>query len=726
MRTTLRTTCCIRMPTLWLIVASSAAAAGTSITIHRDEFGVPHIFADTDEDACYAMGYAQAEDRLEELMRQYRRATGTMSEAFGAGHVEDDYRQRMWRHAEVAREKYGELDVKVRRMLEAFQQGVKHYAREHPDEVPDWAPDMEPWMCVALARYVIWNWPEGDAAGDLQRAGVQLDPLPYRGSNQWLVAPERTAYGAPLALVDPHLGWYGAMRFYEARIYGDELAVSGVAIVGLPLPSLGHNKYCSVAMTTGGPDAADCYAVDVNPDHPDQYRYDGQWRDMVVKHDVIRVKDGDSVREQPIVLRATCHGPVVAEHEGKAYSLKIPYADEVRLAEQTYRMMTARNLAEMKRALAMLQLMEQNVMVATVDGDIFYIRNGRVPVRAPGHDYKLPVPGGTPETEWRGIHPLNDLVQLHNPPQGYMHNCNVSPQFMIKGCPLQPEGWSDRPYLFNGFYSLERMYDNPLHQRAAMCLELLDSAMRMTVDDAIALANNTEVFGAGVWQQKLGDAWAEAGSALRQQQRYATMVRLIKSWDRHCDADSTAAIAYHYWKEQFGPDVIRADRAGFPPPDDVTKDQILDTLKRGADALMEDFGRLEVPYGEVFRVGRRGTNKSWPVSGGSVHGIATCRAISFDPVEGTHQMLGRGGQTSTQIVLLTTPPKSWTVVPLGQSDHPDSPHYDDQAEELFSKGKMKPTYFLDKNELRKHITATKILTRGTAADRPAPRRADHQ
>lgn len=708
---------------LWLIVGSSSATAESPVTIHRDEFGVPHIFAATDEDACYAMGYAQAEDRLEELMRQYRRATGTMSEVFGPDHLQDDYRQRVWRHAEVAREKYDELDPRVRRMLEAFQQGVRHYMREHPDDVPDWAPNMKPWMCVALARYVIWNWPEGDAAGDMKRAGIEFDPLPYRGSNQWLVGPERTAYGAPLALVDPHLGWYGAMRFYEARMYGDTLAVSGMAIVGLPLPSLGHNKYCSVAMTTGGPDAADCYVVELNPEDPNRYRYDGRWREVDVRRDVIRIKDGDTVRQEPIVLRATHHGPIVVEHQGRAYCLKIPYADEVRLAEQTYRMMTARNLAEMKQALAMLQLMEQNVMVATVDGDIFYVRNGRVPVRAPGHDYKLPVPGGTAETEWRGFHRFQDLVQLHNPPQGYMQNCNVSPQFMIKGCPLRPEDWSDRPYLFNGFHSLEQMYDNPLHQRAAMCLEVLDSATRMTVDDAIALANNTEVFGADVWQQKLSDAWAEADSEVRQQQRYARMASVIKAWDRHCSAESTAAIAYHYWKKQFGPDVTRADRAGFPPPDDITKDDIVDALQRGADALIEDFGRLEVPYGEVFRVGRRGTDKSWPVSGGSIHGIATCRAISFDPVEGTRQMLGRGGQTSTQIVLLTTPPKSWTVVPLGQSDHPESPHYDDQAEELFSKGKMKPTYFLDKQELRKHTTATKILKRHPARERRAERRA---
>ncbi len=124
---------------------------------------------------------------------------------------------------------------------------------------------------------------------------------------------------------------------------------------------------------------------------------------------------------------------------------------------------------------------------------------------------------------------------------------------------------------------------------------------------------------------------------------------------------------------------------------------------------MADFGRVDVPYGDVYRVGRKGDKESWPVSGGSVAHIATPRAISFDPIDGTKQQLGRGGQTSTQIVLLTRPPKSWTVLPLGESDHADSPHYDDQARRLFSKGTMKPTYFLDKPELIKHVESKTVI-----------------
>ena len=90
-------------------------------------------------------------------------------------------------------------------------------------------------------------------------------------------------------------------------------------------------------------------------------------------------------------------------------------------------------------------------------------------------------------------------------------------------------------------------------------------------------------------------------------------------------------------------------------------------------SLQSDFGRFDVAYGDVYRVGRKGSDKSWPVGGGSNDHIATPRAISFDKIEGTQQFLGRGGQTSTQIVLLTKPPQSWTVLPLGESDHREAP-----------------------------------------------------
>jgi acyl-homoserine lactone acylase PvdQ len=683
------------------LVPAAGRADPEEITIYRDTFGTPHIFAATEEGATYGMGYAQAEDRLEELLKQYRRAEGTMAEVFGPTFLRDDYRQRLWRHRAVAEANYDKLSPKVRALIESYQAGIRQYMKDHPDEVPAWAPELRPWQVIALSRYIIWGWPEGDAGGDLLRAGITPDPIEPRGSNQFVIAANRTADKAPIALVDPHLGWYGQFRFYEARLYGGALETSGVAIPGLPLTTLGHNRYCSVAMTTGGPDAADVYEEELNPDNPRQYRYDGKWHDMTVRSEVIRVKEDGKVMPRKFEVAYTHHGPVVARKNGKAYAMKVPYFDQFRLPDQSYSMATARNLAEMKRALAMFQLMEQNVMVATVDGDIFYVRNGRVPVRPPGFNWRLPVPGNTSASEWLGYHGLDDLVQSLNPWQGYLQNCNVSPEFMTRFCPMTPERYAQRSYLYNA--------DNPLHQRAAMMRDLLHANTSVTVADAHAMALSTQVYNADLWQGRLAAAWDKAPGKQKADAGTAKLCELILRWNRRADADSTGAVAYLFWKNQLGKNALLADRAGQPPPADVGDAQILSALAAGAEELQRQWGRPEVKYGEVFRVGRRGGTKTWPVGGGSVLGMATPRAISFEPAGDGKTFIGRGGQTSVQVVQLTKPPRSWTLLPLGASDRPSSRHFDDQAEKLFSPGKLKPTYFLNRAELLKNVESTKVL-----------------
>jgi acyl-homoserine lactone acylase PvdQ len=352
-------------------------------------------------------------------------------------------------------------------------------------------------------------------------------------------------------------------------------------------------------------------------------------------------------------------------------------------------------------------------MIATVDGDIFYVRNARVPKRPSGFDYKKPLPGNTSKSEWTGFYTLDELLQFENPKTGYLQNCNVSPQFMAKNLGLDIATYKDKPWLLNGYESIAKRSDNPLHQRAAMCVELLDANTKMSVDDAIAIAMSPDVYGADAWQKRLKAAWEKADEKFKGNANAAKMVELILAWNRRCEPTSTGAIAYRYWKEPMYrmDNIVKTyDLAGFPIAPTVDDKMILSGLVAGAKKLEADFGRMEVAYGDVYRVGRKGSQKNWPVGGGSVEGIATPRAIGFDKIGETPTFLGRGGQTSTQVVLLTKPPKSWTVLPLGNSDHPESKHFDDQAEKLFSQGKMKPTYFADKAELMKHVESTKVLT----------------
>ncbi|HXF05578.1 MAG TPA: penicillin acylase family protein [Blastocatellia bacterium] len=676
--------------------------AAAEAVIYRDEFGIPHIFADTLEAAAYAVGYAQAEDRLEELLKNYRRATGTMAEVFGPEYFSSDYTQRVWRHAEVSRQRYEQVSPKMRAVIEAFIEGVKAFMKEHPEKVPQWAQEIHPWNVIALSRFIIFGWPLGEAAGDLRRAGIPVQPPTYRGSNEVLIAPQRTAMRAPIAIIDPHLSWYGEFRFYQVRIYAGDFKVSGVSILGVPIPALGHSQYCSVAMTTGGPDTSDVYEEEINPENPRQYRYDGKWRDMTVRKERIGVKKGDQIDWVDVEIEYTHHGPVVARKDGKAYAMAVPYAEEVGLSDQVYEMMTARNLEEMKKALGRLQLMAQNIMVGCVQGDIYYLRTGRVPIRPKGVDPSRPIPGNTSATEWQGIHPLSDLVQITNPPSGYMHNCNVTPFAMMKDSPLTPEKYAAYPYIYNASRTA------PRHQRGEMMTELLDAATNVTDEQAIEIAFNTQVWYAELWQARLKEAWTRTPDTDKTEDM-TVVYSLIQGWNRRSDPDSEGALAYYAFKKGLGPTLAPL----VDPPASVTDQELVQAVARAAEWLKTTFGSLRVPYGCYFRVGRQGGKRTWPVGGGSLNsgpnnvGMATIRAIGFSPVG--NEMVGRSGQTSTQIVILTNPPRSYSVVPLGHSDDPNSPHWDDQAEKLFSRGRAAPTYFMRRDELLKHVTARKVL-----------------
>ena len=669
---------------LLLVFAAGLLHGAQKVEILRDEYGVPHIFAATPAAAAFGSGYAQAEDRLEELLRNYRKAEGTMAEAFGPEWVTHDYRQRLWRHRQVAEQHYKDLDPRLRAICEAFQAGVKKFMQEHPEQVPAWAPKLEPWQIVALGRYIIWGWPEGEAAGDLKRGGIEPDPVAYHGSNEMLLAPSRTSLHVPFAVVDPHLSWYGEFRFYEMRIYGGELSFSGAAILGLPFPSLGHNRYLSVAMTTGGPDTSDVYEEEVKDG---KYRFRDEWRPLEIRTERIGVKTGNEIKYQDVKIESTAHGPIVAHKNGKAYSVAIPYANEYRLLDSSWHIATAHNLAEARKALADLQFMAQNIMIGTVDGDIYYVRNGRVPVRPAGCDTSRPMSGAAGDCEWQGIHPFDDLVQITNPPQGYMQNCNVSPFAMMKDSPLVPEKWSAHPYLYNDGRRAP-------HQRAAMMVDLLDAAHDITPEQMIGIAFNSQVWHADLWQQRILKAAPES-----------SLARLLANWDRRTDAGSRAALAYYFFKLALGKDTARA----LDPPAGLTDDAIRAALAKAEQRLTMDFAPDAV-FGTLFRVGRQGGSRTWPVGGGTLSeaAMATPRAISFDPKG--KEMVGHSGQTSTQIVLLTKPPQSWMVIPLGESDHPDSGHFDDQAERLFSRSQAKPTWFANRKELEKHVAKREALS----------------
>jgi len=708
------------------VPAASAAAlpgegddAGKTV-VYRDTWGVPHLYAPTVEAGLYAMGWAQAQDRPAALLENLMRALGESARFEGSGGVMTDVIVRMFDHYGEAKRRADVLRPDVRTHLRAFVRGVNDFYEAHPDDVPAYWGDrpVDEYMVIAFGRLFLYSWSIDDALSELKAGGVRpgFDQT-SRGSNQWTVAPQRSAEGAAILLIDPHLSWWGPSRFWEFRIHAGELRGSGVTLAGFPYIGLGHNENVAWAMTTGGPDTADIYVLTLDPDNPARYRYDGEWRDMTARDVSIGLPNGQS---KDFTLYASHHGPIIAIRDGKAYAAKTSYAECVQVNEAWYEFNFAKDYRGAVAAMATLQLFPQNVMVADTSGNIYYQRTGRVPKRPDGYDWSRPVDGSTSATEWVGLHPASDHLQILNPPQGYMQNCNIPPLAMMKDCPFDLESMPD--YLVTN----TALRTN---QRGARAVQLLDADDSVTAEEAQAYALNVYPYGAERWLDVLRAAHAKFGDEGAGGAEYAAALKDLLSWDGGSRRDSTGALKYYYWRKQLiqdhGRDEVSAaarridqhlSALGKPAPPPALSDEELEAALASVcpamDQITADHGSLDAVYGDVFRVGRDAA--SWPCGGGGdgYLGMSTLRSVGYERERDDHTRWGKSGQTSTQIVVLTKPIQSWTAVPIGQSDRPDSPHYRDQAEKLFSECRLKPTWW------RPEDLADHIESRTTLEDAP--------
>jgi acyl-homoserine-lactone acylase len=360
------------------------------------------------------------------------------------------------------------------------------------------------------------------------------------------------------------------------------------------------------------------------------------------------------------------------------------------------------------------QLFPQNVMVADSSGNIYYQRTGRVPKRPAGYDWSRPVDGSTSATEWQGLHPAADHVQVLNPSQGYMQNCNIPPDVMMKDSPFAPNKTLSYLYGSSGGYT---------NQRGARAVQLLQADDSVTAPEARRYALDVHPYGVERWLEVLKQAHAQFGEAYQDDEDYTVGIKDLLAWDGDLKHDSSAALKYYYWRKQLIADHGRAavsDVArridyylaalGKPAPTiELGGGELEAAAYSWAEAMIqlkEDHGSLTATYGDTFRVGR--DNQSWPLGGGGGDGLTTLRNIGYGGERPDHTRWGSRGQTSTQIIVLTKPIQSWTCPPIGQSDRPDSGHYVDQAEKLFSPRKLKPTWWLPQ-DLAPHIVSRKVL-----------------
>jgi acyl-homoserine-lactone acylase len=677
-----------------------------SATLYRDSWGVPHIYSETEAAGMYALGYAQAEDRLEDIYLAIRTATGRMAEVKGKSMLQQDYLMRL-AHNDSLHQPYLEkvAPAALRSNLEAFVGGIQAYIDQHPTEAAEVAIKLETWHPLAVGRAMILRWPIGTIMDDFKNGGERQQPA--MGSNQWSVSSKRTADGSTMLMSDPHLTWEGLAVLYEARFHGGDLHMNGYFLIGSPMMGIGHNQKVGWALTTGGPDTSDVYKMKFRLAPQPQYLYDDQWKEVKLESFTIPVKDGT-----PVVRPAfyTHLGPVIAEPDlksGTAFVGASPYFDQTGLYEQFYNMAKAENIEDFNRCLAAHQYNEQNVMSADCSGNICYIRNGATPIRPDGYDWSRPVDGTSSKTAWKGIHPQSDLVQIINPPQCYMQNCNISPANMMLGSTMLPDKYPK--YIYNVSWD----HNNPRGKRT---VELLQADDSVTLEEAKSYTMDVYDRIAKLWQDELKQAAQQARTELSANPELMAAVQAILAWDGYYTPEATASVLFKFWRLKCGEKIDLTPLSTEKALDSQSRVQLISLLKETVDELKAKYGRWDVPWGEVHVVGRGG--KYFPVGGADFS--SGNKDVNFsetlldvrgneDPNQPGRYIANNGSMAMILMHFKDGQIQSYTCTPWGQSAHPDSPHFMDQGEKLYSKRQLKPTWW-QRADLNPHIEAEKTLT----------------
>lgn len=687
-----------------LCVSALTWTAMGEVTIYRDTFGVPYIYGDTDADAAYGLGYAQAEDRLADLFINVRIATGAMSEVLGKEHLQRDYMMRLAGNGPEAAEYWKTAPAEIREMGDSFVAGVNAYMAKHPEAIPPFALELQGWHTLAIMRAMILNWPLGTLQDEMRQEPNTLG----WGSNEWSVAPSRSAEKCAILLSDPHLTWEGMSVFYECHVYGKTISEQhGYCLVGTYGIAYGHSAWVGWAPTTGGTDTSDVYVMKLNPENPLQYEYDGQWRDATMGSISIPVKDS-TPEVKPTYW--THLGPALSEPDMKKGVILVgatPYWKDFGLLEQGYQMLLAKDTKEFYAAISENHYMEQNLMYAGRDGHIGYVRAGQTPIRPAGYDWNRPVPGNTSKTAWLGIHPIKDHVQALDPAQGYMQNCNISPQYMMENSPMTQDKYP--AYLYNTSWDSR----NSRGDRAVQALSVNPS---VTKEAAIDLAFDVRDPYWANWKAALEKAVQGVGGERIKDAAFAKAVEKLLSWDGLYLRDNTTAPFVRYWRLTVF-DIL--DPTKINRGEKLTVEEqsaLLISVSATVDKMKALYGDTNPAWGDIIKVGRGG--KLFPCSGADYGNgendkrLRTLLSVGVKEIEKEKGVYVAVKGSGDFILMFMQPEgiESYTCNPWGQSSDPNSPHYVDQGEKLWSQRKFK-TVYRNKADLVKEATSVEKLSR---------------
>ena len=686
--------------TLSLITASCSRSEDAPAQIAWDTWGVPHISANSEEELFFAQGWAQMQNHANLILDLYGSARGKGAEYWGAEKLENDLLIHTMGFSELADQWENKQDPQTRKIFKSFIDGMNAYAEAYPDQIDAKNKAVLPLTTKDLnmhGMYIVFTLFIG--GGDLGR----IQQWPDMGSNTYAVGPSRSASGNAMLVQNPHLPWWREFLFFESQLNLKGKRMYGATLVGFPGIAIGFNNQLGWSHTDNTIDNADTYELEVKDGG---YLLDGERREFEVRTATLGIRrENGQVADTTLTLRSTVHGPVVNGSDEKILALRLVGLDRPDMFLQWWRMINSETFEEFETALKMAQIPFWNVMYADREKNIFYLFNGLVPKRSTGDwDYwDRIIPGGHSSDIWTEVHPYADLPKLKNPTTGWLQNSNDPPWTSTLPTALDPNDFP--PYM-----APREMGFRP--QRSARMLSEDES---ITYDELIDYKLSTHSEFADRILDDLFAAVEQSGS-----EKALAARAVLEQWDREADADSKGMVLFYSWARRFGVwrDANYSTAWNLEAPD-TTPDGLADParavklLEEAADELEKGFGRMDVPWGDYYRISYNG--KDLPANG-SDGSVGIVRVAWPGNADDTHMYVG-GGDSWVGVIEFADSVRAKVLLSYGNATEKDSPHNGDQLE-LFSRKELRDAWFTE-TQLKGHIEKTEIRSGNGFTDNPS-------
>lgn len=660
-----------------------------------DTWGVPHIYAKDTPTLFHAFGWAQTHSHGDLILRLYGQARGRAAEYWGEKYLPSDQYVRTMGIPGRADLWWQAQDLEMRTYLDAFAAGINHYARAHSDRI---AADVQTVLPITGV----------DLLAHLQRVihfHFVVDPLKVaarcrgstaNGSNAWAIAPKRSASGKAMLLANPHLPWSDLFLWYEAQVSAPGIDAYGATLVGTPVLGIAFNDSLGWTFAVNPRDGADYFQLTLSKGG---YLFDGAWRALQTDTQILKIKQADgTLKEETLVVKSSVHGPIVAESNGQALAIRVVGLEHSQLFQQWWQMARATNLSQFEAALQRLQLPLFNVLYADRDGQIFYLFNAQIPIKANGDcpGMTQPLRGDTSTTLWTEYHAYQELPRLANPESGWLQNTN-DPPWTCTFPEVLDAGAYPAYFAPSSLAKAENVF------RTQRSLKLLAEVDRMTLDEMIAKKFSSRL--------ELADRVLPSLLAAAQQSANAVVLeaaQVLDRWDRHTNADSRGAVLFSLWALALGLpggwSTPWTPGAPLETPAGIAKsDKALAVLETVANEVKGRHGNLDVPWGEVVRM-RIGT-RDLPASG-APGSLGSFRVLNIAAREdGQFQVIH--GDSYIAAIEFGECAIARVLTVYGNATQPASPHVGDQLE-LYARGELRPAW-RDRAEIEAHLETRDVF-----------------